>query len=58
MGILSKYVLKVTLSLKPHQMGMTENQGLCSKARWVAPKQGEVIPVWMSLFYFGLVGGR
>ena len=37
--------IKVTLSLKPHQMGMTENQGLCSKARWVAPKQGEVIPV-------------
>ena len=36
---------KVTLSLKPHQMGMTENLGLCSKARWVAPKQGEVIPV-------------
>ena len=52
-GICSK---KVTLSLKPHQMGMTENQGLCSKARWVAPKQ--VRPSLRRCpFYFGLVGG-
>ena len=50
MGILSENVLKVTLSLKPDQPGMTENQGLCSKARWVAPKKGEVIPAEMSLF--------
>eukprot|EP00792_Barthelona_sp_PAP020_P001768 TRINITY_DN12844_c0_g1_i1.p1 TRINITY_DN12844_c0_g1~~TRINITY_DN12844_c0_g1_i1.p1 ORF type:complete len:51 (-),score=3.91 TRINITY_DN12844_c0_g1_i1:40-192(-) len=27
-------------NLKPHQPGITENQGLCSKAWWVAPTSG------------------
>ncbi len=49
---------KVTLSLKPHQMGMTENQGICSKVRWVMPKQDKIIPLSRCpLLYFGLVGG-
>ena len=35
------YILKkVTLSLKPHQIGMAENQGICNKASWVAPAGG------------------
>ena len=51
MGILSENVLKVTLSLKPHQMGMTENQGICSKVRWVMPKQDKIFPCIDVPFY-------
>ena len=36
---------KVTLSLKPHQLRMTENQGICSKVRWVMPKQDKIFPL-------------
>ena len=44
-GHSKRNVLKVTLSLKPHQMGMTENQRICSKVRWVMPKQDKIIPL-------------
>ena len=36
-------------------MGMTENQGICSKVRWVMPKQDKIFPCLDVPFYFNLV---